>query len=147
MSRIRLAAVIAAALACGGKEQPATAAFATGTVCPQNGTALRWADFQLAFFGKADGSTGYCNYCHDSTRLTLGERNGAPAHATFDKLDVVRAHAVLIDALAGKGPVPTTPTMPYLFPPPLPAGVPNPQPVPSDVERENLSLWLACGAP
>jgi len=140
---LALAATLAA---CGGEPAPA-AAFATGTVCPQGGTPLRYADFQTAFFGDASGTTGYCNYCHDSSRTTIDARHGAPPQATFDLLPVIRAYATKIDALAGKGPTPTVPTMPYLFPAPKPPGVPDPQPVPTDPERQALSVWLACGAP
>lgn len=145
--RLALASALASALAaCGGEEAP-KAAFATGTVCPDGGTALRWADFDLELFGDAGGTTGYCNYCHHSSRTTNEERHGAPPHATFDLLASVREHAQLIDALAGKGPTPTTPQMPLLLPPPLPPDVPDPQPVPTDEERRRLSEWLACGAP
>ena len=149
MPRLRSAlalALCAALAACGGEEEQKPA-FATGTVCPPAGTALRWADFDLELFGDAAGTTGYCNYCHHSSRTTNDARHGAPLHANFDLIAVVREHAQLIDAMAGKGPTPTTPAMPYLLPAPLPADVPDPQPVPTDEERRRLSEWLACGAP
>jgi hypothetical protein len=147
MPTIRIALVLAAALAACGREEDPKAMFATGTVCPPGGTALRYADFDLELFGDAAGTTGYCNYCHHSSRTTNEARHGAPPHADLDLIAVVREHAQLIDALAGKGPTPTTPQMPLLLPAPLPADVPDPQPVPTDEERRRLSEWLACGAP
>lgn len=146
MPRILAALALATALAACGKDE-VSSDFATGTVCPSGGTALRYADFDLELFGDAAGTTGYCNYCHHSSRTTNEARHGAPLHATFDLIDSIREHAQLIDALAGKGPKPTTPQMPLILPAPLPAGVPDPQPVPTDEERRKLSEWLACGAP
>jgi hypothetical protein len=146
------AIVLAVLAACGdARDLPSEpTAFATGTVCPPAGTTLRHADLDLAFFGDAAGTTGYCNYCHHSTKVGAA-RNGAPPLAAWDDLTTIRARARDIDRMAGRGPTPTTPAMPFLLAPDaqgqLPPGVPNPQPIPSDPERENLSLWLACGAP
>jgi len=149
MSRIRIAIAAAAVLAaCDNAKEIAGSpeVIGTGTVCPPGGTTLTYANFGQAFFGNAEGTIGYCNYCHASTKTGLA-RNGAPTHAVFDILGIIREHAQLIDAFAGKGPTPTTPQMPFILTPPLPAGVPNPQPIPTDQERTNLSVWLACGAP
>ncbi|HEY6099648.1 MAG TPA: hypothetical protein VIW03_09475, partial [Anaeromyxobacter sp.] len=74
-------------------------------------------------------------------------RHGADPRVTLDLVEVIRSFALQIDSAAGKGPTPTTPVMPYVFPSPKPVGVPDPQPVPTDQEREALSVWLACGAP
>jgi hypothetical protein len=146
MPRIRTALALGIALAaCGGGEEQGAAPFATGTVCPPGGTALRWADLDLEFFGSADGQTGYCNYCHHSTRVTNADRHGAPPDVRLDLLADVRAAAARIDAAAGKGPTATSPSMPFVIAPE--PGVPDPQPIPLDAERISLSVWLACGAP
>jgi hypothetical protein len=145
-----VALVLSVALtACGEarRVEGSPATFATGAACPEGGTTLRYADFQGPFFGNAAGTSGYCNYCHDSIRTTVEARHGAPPDVTLDQLAVIRVMAARIDAAAGKGPTPTTPVMPFLLPSPKPADVPDPQPVPSDAERERLSEWLACGAP
>lgn len=133
--------------ACGEAADVQTTPLPTGTVCPPGGTPLRWADLDLELFGSADGATGYCNYCHHTSRVTNADRHGAPPDIRLDDLAVIRAQRVRIDAAAGKGPTPTTPVMPFILPAPLPPDVPDPQPTPLDTERTSLSVWLACGAP
>lgn len=147
MTRIRSALALSLVLVGCGGEEPAGSTLATGTTCPPGGTAVRWADLDLELFGDAAGTTGYCNYCHHSSRTTNDARHGAPPFARLDLLADVQALAARIDAVAGKGPTPTTPVMPFILPPPRPADVPDPQPVPTDPERISLSVWLACGAP
>lgn len=101
----------------------------TGTTCPPEGTQLTAANFGTAFF------TNYCTRCHSSQLSGAFKRHGAPADYNFDSLEGVRSHAEDIDAWAGAGPARVNAVMP------------GGNPGPSDDERRQLSLWLACGAP
>jgi uncharacterized membrane protein len=133
-SRLVLASVLALLAACGSDSPTSACAMGTATcaVCPA-GSTLRYTggapqNFGLVFMN------AYCTRCHAST-LSGAARQGAPDHANFDLLDVVREHAGLIDGRAGSGPAGTFTTMP-----------PD-APTPSTEERARLSEWLACGAP
>jgi uncharacterized membrane protein len=118
--------------ACGG-ETPATDRATSGATCPAGGTALRYTggtgpvDFGRTFM------TAYCTGCHASDKVGLA-RQGAPDHANFDSLAIIRDHLALIDQMAAAGPSATNTSMP-------PAGGPTPG------ERQQLGEWLACGAP
>lgn len=136
-----LAALAAAALACGEANETEGRALASGATCPP-GSTLTWETFGRDFFGSADGAVGYCNLCHHSSRAGAA-RSGAPAAATWDAHDVVRSRAFDIDLLAGSGPDGTFEIMPIAV---VPAPDP-PQLFPAQEERARLSEWLACGAP
>ena len=132
-----LAALPVAALlatACGGGSSDGGSAEPTsGATCPAGGTSLRYTGggnggSEPASFGATFFST-YCLGCHGAT-----PSSGAPAHASFTTLAAIRDHAALIDQKAARGPVRTNTSMP-------PGGGP------SDAERTNLGVWLACGAP
>lgn len=109
---------------CGGEDEPPLEGAATGTTCPSSST-LTYDNFGRNFF------RAFCQRCHsaDSTN-----RNGAPSGVNFDTLEQIRSHSERIDELAGLGPDAENTAMP-------PKGL-----LPTDVERQRLSEWLACGA-
>jgi cytochrome c5 len=123
-----LGALTIALAACGGSSSdPAISEAPTsGAVCPPGGTTLTYANFGAAFFGS------HCAGCHNPPIP------GVPAHANFSGLANIRDHAGLIDQRAAKGPARTNTAMPILVPPAT---------GPSDAERTDLGVWLACGAP
>jgi len=126
-----LGALTIASAACGGSSpDPAVnEAPTSGAVCPPppGNTALTHANFGAAFFAN------HCLGCHGTPPT-----NGAPAHADFTSLAVIQDHLGLIDQMAAKGPARTNTTMPVLVPPAT---------GPTDAERTDLGVWLACGAP
>jgi cytochrome c5 len=138
MPRMHLVAALLASLtlaACGG-DSTASGAAGSGASCPPGGTTLRYtgggnggtepADFGSTFFAS------YCVACHGAV-----PSGGAPSHATFNVLAVIKDHAALIDQKAARGPARTNTAMP-------PAGA---LARPGDAERTNLGLWIACGTP
>lgn len=137
MRRARRPAGLLAALAlaaCGGAEARSEAP-TSGATCPAAGTTLRYTggtgpvDFGRAFL------TTYCTTCHAADKVGLA-RQGAPDHANFDSLAIVRDHLGLIDQRAAAGPMATNTAMP-------PVGLP----APTLQERQQLGEWVACGAP
>ena len=134
-----LALALTAACGGGGADAPHAEQPTSGATCPAGGTTLRFTGggngtTEPANFGSTFMATS-CNGCHGST-VTGVARQGAPTHATFDQLAVVRDHVGLIDQYAAKGPTRTNTLMP-------PVGTP----APSDEDRALLGTWLACGAP
>ncbi len=100
----------------------------TEAVCPDEGTDLTFENFGEPFF------TAYCARCH-SIEVEGADRQGAPSDHNFDTPIEARGLADHIDWTTGSGPGATNEIMP-------PSGA-----VPSVEEREQLSVWLACGAP
>jgi uncharacterized membrane protein len=90
--------------------------------CPTGGTTLTYASFGRDFLDAR------CNRCHAGD---ANPRHGAPEAYRFDSLDDVRAHADRIFVRAAA----TNVSMP-----------PGPDDPPAD-QREDLAIWLACGAP
>jgi len=123
-------------VACTNSAPPPTA---TRTMCPDpDPNALTWDNFGQKFM--AD----YCTACHSST-LPHAQRNGAPLYHDFDTLRGVLQVADHIDEYAGSGPAAHNTAMPPSRCPSVPGGsLDRDCPEPSDAERTNLSLWIAC---
>jgi cytochrome c5 len=111
----------------------------TGAVCPTpDPNTLTWDNFGQKFM--AD----YCTACHDSS-LPHAQRNGAPLYHDYNTLTGVLETIDHVDQYAGSGPSAHNTRMP-------PSGCPTDKggainrgcPVPTDAERTNLSIWLAC---
>ena len=85
--------------------------------CPQGGTALTYDNFGKSFFDL------HCVYCH-------GGANGYSSRA-FTTLDSIRQQSdrIFVNAAAGNTAMPPGPDDP------------------SELERDQLAEWLACGAP
>jgi hypothetical protein len=90
--------------------------------CPPEGTTLTYDNFGSSFL------QGNCNTCHSAD---YAARHGAPDGFRFDTLDDVHLHAARIFVRAA-GPNTSMP--------------PGPDDPPAD-EREQLAVWLVCGAP
>lgn len=101
----------------------------TGTTCPPEGTTLTAANFGMPFF------ENYCTRCHSSELSGPFKRHGAPGDFDFNTYEDVKRHAQDIDTWAGAGPTNVNTEMPLG------------NPAPSEDERRQLSVWLACGAP
>lgn len=99
----------------------------TESDCPTD-VALRptYAGFGSGFF------TAYCLTCHSTTKLG-GDRNGAPATIDFDTESLVRDNTSDIDKQAAFGPKSQNTIMP-----------PDGHPKPTDAERTQLGLFIAC---
>lgn len=124
-----------APLACSDTPLPAP----TEAVCPDpDPRTLTWESFGQKFM--AD----YCTSCHDSA-LPRAMRNGAPVYHDYDSLPGVLAIPGHIDERAGSGPAAHNTSMP---PARCPSTVGGPLdrdcPRPTDQERTNLAIWLAC---
>ena len=76
----------------------------------------------------------FCVGCHAST-VRGGDRLGAPEEHNFDTLELIRAQAAEIDGTAAAGPSAVNDQMPELGD------------QPSLMDRMDLGVWLACGAP
>ncbi|MFL5343879.1 MAG: hypothetical protein ACJ8AT_03765 [Hyalangium sp.] len=113
---------------CGGGGDEEHEGVATGATCPPTDAPTAQS------FGTAFLQT-YCLYCH-SASVTGDARHDAPTDTNFDTLDEVRMHAMHMDMHAAAGPITTNTEMP-------PAG----RLQPTQLEREKLGEWLACGAP
>lgn len=122
--------------ACTNTPPPPTA---TRTVCPTpDPDALTWDNFGQKFM--AD----YCTVCHSST-LSHAQRNGAPLYHDYDTLMGVLEIPDHIDQYAGSGPAAQNSAMPPSECPSVPGGPLNRDcRQPSEAERANLSMWLAC---
>jgi len=82
--------------------------------------------------------------CHASS-LTHAQRNGAPLYHDYDTLRGVLEIPDHIDSYAGEGPAAHNTAMPPGQCPSTPGGSLNTDcRQPSEAERTNLSLWLAC---
>jgi hypothetical protein len=120
--------------ACSNTAEPV----ATQTVCPSPAPDLTWENFGQKFM--AD----YCTDCHAST-LTHAQRNGAPLFHDYDTLHGVLSIPDHIDKYAGAGPAAVNTLMPPGQCPSTPGGpLDRACPEPSDAERTNLALWIAC---
>jgi uncharacterized membrane protein len=132
--RSRLGAVMLLAAVLGGCEaepsvapQRLTADTPTRAVCPPQQT-LTYANFGQPFMAK------YCLQCH-SASLSASRRTAAPLGADYDTREDVQRLAASIDRWAAAGPDATNRQMPLL------------DTRPTDEERTQLGIWLACGAP
>jgi hypothetical protein len=90
--------------------------------------ALTWDGFGRDFMAN------YCTSCHSSL-LRGGARKGAPEDHNYDSLEGVQQDPTHVDVAAGAGPEGVNDFMP-------PYGR-----KPTAEERQQLSRWLACGAP
>ena len=100
----------------------------TETVCPPEGTTLTYENFGKPFMEK------YCTECHDSN-LRGEDRMGAPSFHDFDTLFGIKAVSDHIDMTTAAGPAGIN------------RGMPQDDPKPTDAERYDLGLWIACGMP
>jgi uncharacterized membrane protein len=107
----------------------------TGAACAADST-MTYANFGADFMMK------YCTGCH-SKNPQDGKRHGAPDDVNFDTQLQVQQHRSDIDRAVGKGPKADNKFMPDHD---APTELTN-YTMPSDAEREQLSVWLACGAP
>ena len=107
--------------------------------CPDpDPNTLTWDSFAQPFF------TTYCMMCHSAT-LSHEQRNGAPLYHDFDSLMTTLRFPDHIDEFAGSGPAATNTIMPPQRCPSTPGGsLDRDCARPSDAERMNLSVWLAC---
>ena len=86
----------------------------------------------------------YCTDCHAST-LKHAQRNGAPLFHDYDTLMGVLEIPDHIDEYAGSGPGATNTRMPPSKCPTTPGGsLDRACPQPTEDERTQLSVWLAC---
>ena len=113
----------------------------TQAVCPDpDPGTLTWESFGQQFMA------GYCTMCH-ATTLMREARNGAPILHDFDTLEGVLRLPGHIDERAGSGPAATNTLMPPDECPSTPGGPINTDcRKPSQAERADLSVWLACEA-
>ena len=111
----------------------------TKTVCPDpDPGTLTWDSFGQKFM--AD----FCTACHAST-LRHADRNGAPLYHDYDTLMGVLEIPDHIDSYAGSGPAAHNTLMPPGRCPSVPGGpLDRSCPEPTDDDRTNLSLWIAC---
>jgi uncharacterized membrane protein len=101
----------------------------TKAVCPPDPT-LTYATFGEPFMKK------YCLQCH-SEKLSASMRMAAPLGTDYDTVEDIRMLAASIDRWAAIGPAAQNRKMP----------MPTAEPKPTDEERTQLGVWLACGAP
>jgi hypothetical protein len=111
----------------------------TQTVCPDpDPGTLTWDNFGRPFMET------YCTMCHSAT-LLRSARNGAPLFHDFDTLQGVLYLPEHIDEQAGSGPAASNSSMPPERCPSTPGGpLSRDCARPSEEERQNLSLWVAC---
>ena len=121
---------------CTGNQATPTA---TRAVCPDpDPMALTWDGFGQKFM--AD----FCTDCH-SSKLVHSLRNGAPLYHDYDTLMGVLEIPDHIDSWAGAGPAATNTVMPPARCPSAPGGpLDRDCPQPTDQQRMDLSVWLAC---
>lgn len=135
---MRLAIIMigcAALAACANSAGPTP----TDAKCPSpDPMTLTWDSFGMKFM------TSYCTDCHAST-LTHSQRNGAPLYHDYDTFNGVLEIPDHIDEYAGSGPNATNTIMPPPQCPTTPGGPLNRScPQPTEQERTDLSVWLAC---
>ena len=132
---MRLLVLCFALAACTTSSPP----IATRTVCPDpDPNTLTWDNFGQKFM--AD----YCTDCHASN-LTHAQRNGAPLYHDYDSLRGVLEIPDHIDSFAGSGPAATNTAMPPDRCPSTAGGpIDRDCPRPSDAQRADLSMWIAC---
>jgi hypothetical protein len=124
-------------LACetGGPSEPTP----TGALCPTpDPMTLTYDNFGRKFM------SDYCTWCHDSS-LPRSQRNGAPIYHDFDTLLGVLQVVDHVDQRTGAGPNAHNTLMPGARCPSTKGGVLDRAcPQPTDQERTDLSVWLAC---
>lgn len=111
----------------------------TQAVCPSpDPMTLTWDSFGQKFM------SDYCVACHDSS-LPRSQRNGAPIYHDYDSLPGVLSIPDHIDQYAGSGPAAHNTRMPPDRCPSVKGGsLDRNCPKPTDEERTNVSIWLAC---
>jgi len=111
----------------------------TGTICPSPDPGTPTYDnFGKPFMDK------YCRWCHDSS-LSRTKRNGAPLFHDFDTLLGILQVQGHVDQQAGAGPNATNHFMPpERCPSTIGGSLDGNCAQPTDEERRDLSLWLAC---
>jgi hypothetical protein len=111
----------------------------TGAVCPSpDPMTLTYDNFGRDFMDR------YCTWCHDSS-LTHSMRNGAPLYHDFDTLIGVLEVSNHVDEEAGSGPNASNHFMPGARCPSTKGGALDRDcPQPTEEERKNLAIWLAC---
>lgn len=135
MSMLRIHVVVFTALlglASCGEDDPAACpeeeheheGVQTGAAC--NGSPLTYENFGQEFM------ENYCTGCHSSTLEGSEARSCAPADHNFDSLNEIVLNRDHIDESAAAGPNGENHAMP-------PSGS-----RPTDEERVNLGIWLAC---
>jgi hypothetical protein len=135
--RVMLFAFVLAA--CGTSAKPTP----TGTTCPDvNNPQLTWQNFGYDFM------CHYCTNCHDSS-LTLTQRNGAPLFHDLDTLFGVMEVWLHTDEQAAWGPMVHNNFMPGggtngRCPSTLGGPLDKACLEPTDAERENLGVFIAC---
>ena len=107
---------------CGGGEP-------TNAECTPDST-LTYDSFGKRFMEQ------YCTSCHSSELHGGQARHAAPADHNFDTLDGVMKDADHIDASTAFGPNARNTKMP-----------PPGNRMPTQLEREQLGIWIACGMP
>jgi len=130
---MRVSVVLLFAAACGSSPT------STGTACPSpDPMTLTWDNFGRDFMAK------YCTWCHDSS-LTHSMRNGAPLYHDYDTLLGVLETPDHIDQQAGFGPDAQHTLMPPTRCPSVKGGaLDHDCERPTDDERRNLAMWIAC---
>ncbi|HEX3763793.1 MAG TPA: hypothetical protein VHW23_34090 [Kofleriaceae bacterium] len=111
----------------------------TKALCPTpDPMTLTWDNFGQGFM------TEFCTDCHSST-LLHSQRNGAPLYHDYDTLMGVLEIPDHIDQWSGSGPAATNTLMPPSQCPSMPGGPLNRAcPQPTEQQRKDLSVWLAC---
>lgn len=111
----------------------------TEAVCPDpDPMTLTWDSFGKAFM------TDFCTSCHSSA-LPHSQRNGAPLYHDLDTLTGVLVIVDHTDEQAGSGPAADNTLMPPDDCPTTPGGPLNRScPKPSEQQRKDLAVWLAC---
>lgn len=125
------------ALGCSSSGNPTP----TGATCPDpDPMTLTWDSFGQHFMET------YCTACHDSA-LKHSQRNGAPLYHDYNTLMGVLQTIDHVDEYAGSGPAASNSEMPPSKCPSTPGGSADTAcPQPSEEERSQLAIWLACEA-
>jgi hypothetical protein len=111
----------------------------TGAVCPDpDPGTLTYDNFGMAFMDN------YCTWCHSSD-LPRSKRNGAPIYHDYDTFLGVLETIDHVDQQAGFGPNADNTLMPPDDCPTQAGGkLDRSCPKPTDEERRQLAIWLAC---
>jgi hypothetical protein len=139
MRIITLSITFALVVGCGSPATPTP----TGATCPDpSNPQFTWQNFGSDFF------CHYCTNCHDSS-LKLDQRNGAPLFHDLDSLLGVMEVAVHTDEQAAWGPKAHNDFMPGAgtdgrCPSMMGGSLDEDCPMPTDQERKNLGVFLAC---
>jgi hypothetical protein len=99
----------------------------TESTCP-SGSTLTYNNFGKPFMEH------YCTRCH-AVALTGAARNGAPTFHDFDSLSGIKVVSNHIDETTAAGPASVN------------EGMPDGDPKPTLLERQQLGEWIACGMP